>query len=305
MFGKLISSVTSNLFNSIGPAFDQTLQDYAAAFNSKYNLFGGSVPNQQDARDSSFQEFLAFSRKLQNNPSYTNMYSVHFLTPSMFGSQPGWSLSNNDEAFLLDYYCDSVSLPSKQMATGQLVTMGSPHRYITGTNFSQVSMTFKVPANHKTRTLFERWMAFTRNDADQYVDFYDNYCAPVVRIFKWERGGGNILSIFDKDRWASYVKKCGTGQGWLGMPQRNRIVAMWELRQVFPFNLGSTQLNNMESRVNTLTVGFYFERYRYYVPSYTDWGTHEAHIPGDHQHDPRKASVRTVKDRSKWITYNF
>ena len=98
MLGSLISSVTSNLFNSIGPAFDQTLQDYAAAFNSKYNLFGGSVPNQQDARDSSFQEFLAFSRKLQNNPSYTNMYSVHFLTPSMFGSQPGWSLSNNDEA---------------------------------------------------------------------------------------------------------------------------------------------------------------------------------------------------------------
>ena len=39
MLGSLISSVTSNLFNSIGPAFDQTLQDYAAAFNSKYNLF--------------------------------------------------------------------------------------------------------------------------------------------------------------------------------------------------------------------------------------------------------------------------
>ena len=57
---------------------------------------------------------------------------------------------------------------------------GSPHRYITGTNFSQVSMTFKVPANHKTRTLFERWMAFTRNDADQYVDYYDNITAPTV-----------------------------------------------------------------------------------------------------------------------------
>ena len=305
MLGSLISSVTSNLFNSIGPAFDQTLQDYAAAFNSKYNLFGGSVPNQQDARDSSFQEFLAFSRKLQNNPSYTNMYSVHFLTPSMFGSQPGWSLSSNDEQYLLDYYCDSVRLPSKQMSTAQQDVQGSPHRYITGTNFSQVSMTFKVPANHKTRTLFERWMSFARNDADQYVDFYDNYCAPVVRIFKWERGGGNILSLFDKDRWASYVKKCGTGQEWLGMPQRNRIVAMWELRQVFPFNLGSTQLNNMESRVNTMTVGFYFERYRYYVPQVTDWGGHEAYIPGDPQHDPRKASSRTVTDRSKWITYNF
>ncbi|BCU95826.1 MAG: hypothetical protein CM15mV10_2120 [uncultured marine virus] len=67
-------------------------------------------------------------------------------------------------------------------------------------------------------------MAFTRNDADQYVDFYDNYCAPVVRIFKWERGGGNILSIFDKDRWASYVKKCGTGQGWLEC--HNEIVSL-------------------------------------------------------------------------------
>ena len=297
----MIGNLIGNLFQNIGPAFDQTLQEYANMFNG----VAYDVPNQQDARDSSFQEFIAFSRKMSNNPSYTNMYSVHFLTPSMFGSKPGFSLSSNDEQFLLDYYCDSVNLPSKQMATGQLVTQGSPHRYVTGTNFSQVSMTFKMPANSKTRTIFERWLSFARNDADQYVDYYDNYCAPTVRIFKWERGGGKNFSIWGNDAWSANVNKLSYNQGWLGTPQRNRITAMWELRQVFPFNIGSTQLNNMESRVNTLTVGFYFERYRYYVPQYTDWGDANAQIPGDPQHNPAKADARNVVGRGNWITYNF
>ena len=104
------------------------------------------------------------------------------------------------------------------MATGQLVTQGSPHRYVTGTNFSQVSMTFKMPANSKTRTIFERWLSFARNDADQYVDYYDNYCAPTVRIFKWERGGGKNFSIWGNDAWSANVNKLSYNQGWLGTP---------------------------------------------------------------------------------------
>ena len=39
---------------------------------------------------------------------------------------------------------------------------------------------------------------------------------------------------------------------------------MWELRNVFPTNIGSVQLNNNEARVMTLTVSFNFERYRFY-----------------------------------------
>lgn len=283
------------IFQSISDAIKQLVIDVNT-----------DIPYDELARDSSYQEFTAFMRKQGNNPSYTNMYSVHFSTPSMFGSEPGWALSTNDEALLLDYYCDSINLPSKQISTGSLVTIGAPMKYATGTNFSQVSMTFKMPANHKTRTIFERWMAFMRNDGDQYVDFYDNYVAPTVRIFKWERGGGSIVRIQDVDQVANAVLKCGVGQPAFSQVKRNRVVAMWELRNVFPFNMGSIQLNNQESRIATMTVGFYFERYRYFVNQYDDWGAHDSHLPGDPQHDPRKASNRSINDaRSNWITYNF
>jgi hypothetical protein len=37
-----------------------------------------------------------------------------------------------------------------------------------------------------------------------------------------------------------------------------------ELRNVFPQNLGTTQLNQRDSRLSTLTVGLSYERYRFY-----------------------------------------
>ena len=36
---------------------------------------------------------------------------------------------------------------------------------------------------------------------------------------------------------------------------------MWN---AFPYNLGSVQLNNDRARLMTLTIGFYYERYRFF-----------------------------------------
>ena len=36
-------------------------------------------------------------------------------------------------------------------------------------------------------------------------------------------------------------------------------------------NIGSVQLNGMDSRLMTLTVGFNFERYRFYPKGQFDW----------------------------------
>ena len=48
---------------------------------------------------------------------------------------------------------------------------------------------------------------------------------------------------------------------------------MYEIRNLFPYNIGSIQLNNDTSRVTTLTVGFLYERYRVAVEDdFTDDG---------------------------------
>ena len=291
MFGKVVSGISA----------------FLQGWNIQDIINGGDLPNKEEARDSSLQEFIAFFRQQANVPSYTNMYSVHFSTPSMMGSHADWSFSTGDNRLLLDYYADSVNLPSKQMTTGQIVTQGASYRYPTGSAFSQINIVFKMPSSCKTRALFERWMSFMRNDADQYVDYYDNITAPTVRIFKWERGGGSRITTFDP--LAHQVLKCGTGQPLFNNPRRNRVVAMWELRNVFPFNVGSSQLNNMESRLTTMSVGFYFERYRFYVPSQIDWASKNTDIPGGLLTNPNRRDNRpeAAKDhsRSNWITYNY
>ena len=49
-----------------------------------------------------------------------------------------------------------------------------------------------------------------------------------------------------------------------GKARLNQVTACYELRNVFPFNIGSAQLNNMDARIMTYTIGFNFERYRFY-----------------------------------------
>ena len=43
------------------------------------------------------------------------------------------------------------------------------------------------------------------------------------------------------------------------------MTAAWELRNVFPYNIGSIQLSSDEARVMELQVGFYYERYRFFT----------------------------------------
>ena len=55
--------------------------------------------------------------------------------------------------------------------------------------------------------------------------------------------------------------------------RKHKLTAMYEIRNLFPYNIGSTQLNNDTSRAMTLTVGFLYERYRVAVEDdFTDDG---------------------------------
>ena len=113
----------------------------------------------------------------------------------------------------------SVSLPSKQVTTAAVVNQGSAIKYPTGVAFSQINITFQMPRSQRTRSIFERWIQLISSDADQYVDFYEDYCCPQVRIYKLERGGGDLAGgPGDLAIWSWTLP--GRGRWWRLFPQR-------------------------------------------------------------------------------------
>ena len=259
------------------------------------------VPNWAEGRASSLQEFSAFFKKQANAPALTNLYSIHFTTPTRFNQLPNWGFANQQRQtnLLLDYYCDTVNLPSKQVSTGQIVTQGASYKYPTGSAFSQINMTFKMPQNQYTRMIFERWIALMRNDADQYVDYYDDIVAPYVRIIKWERGGGN--SVHQYNDHGALSQQDTNARVTPDNYRKYRVTSCWELREVFPYNIGSVQLNNMESRVMTLTVGFY-SRYRFYGKNEIDIqdGNVGTLVPTN---PDRRTTLNLLEPESRYISY--
>ena len=160
----------------------------------------------QQAQYPSYQEFLAFSKQEENHPSYTNLFSVHFAPPriltNILGVQGGskskrlnpniGNLRDN-----LNYYANSVNLPSKQMTTGSFLSVGSAIKYATGTAYSQMNISFIMPRSQYLRSFFEEWTTKISPDSNQYVEFFDDYVCPSLTIFKWERDMGGDLAKND------------------------------------------------------------------------------------------------------------
>ena len=221
------------------------------------------IPNPDSARGSSLQEFIGYFKQSDNNPSFTNLFSVHFSSPPMISDQitgNTYRPETGDLSLALDYYAKSVNLPSKQITTGQITDVGSGFKYATGTSFSQVSMTFTIPRSQLTRNFFETWTRLMANDGNQYTDFYKDYCAPRVTIYKFERGGGDYAYSDPK----SLRALRDSGDAFL-LAKKNKLTAAWELRNVFPYNIGSIQLDNSQAKTMDLTVQFYYERYRFFT----------------------------------------
>ena len=49
-----------------------------------------------------------------------------------------------------------------------------------------------------------------------------------------------------------------------------KLMAVYQLRNIFPTNIGSSQLNNMEPRLQSFNVSFSYERYKFYTRSGPD-----------------------------------
>lgn len=227
------------------------------------------IPNPQAASYNSLQRFISVFKQEDTFVATTNLYSVHFSPPRILlpstqfggGTQGNTFNPNSGELRdLLDYYAKSVNLPSKQVTTGQITDVGSAVKYATNAAFSQINITFQIPRSQYTRNFFERWISKMTNDANQYTDFYQDYCCPTLMIYKWERGGGERLPLPPE-----LARRAQQQNQRPLFARKNSLTAAWELRNVFPYNIGSIQLSSDEARVMELQVGFYYERYRFFT----------------------------------------
>jgi len=235
--------------------------------------------NPQGARYPSFQEFLSRTKGKDNAPSFTNLYSVRFMSPPMLQTvipavgpyQPSVLDvgQNNDLNWLLDYYADSVNLPSKQVTTSQTPYVGSPFKYATNTAYSQISINFRMPRSQYSRNFFERWTTMMASDSEQYTRYYDDYVCPRMMVYKWERGGGG-LAVTDPELIAA-IRESGSAD--MLLARKYQLTAAWELQNLYPYNIGSVQLNNTNAQTMTMSVGFYYERYRFFTADQFDTDT--------------------------------
>ena len=240
-----------------------------------------AIPNPQGARYPSFQEFISRTKGRDNSPSFTNLYSVRFMSPNMMRTYTPANFlgpvqtekfdigSTNDLDWLLDYYADTVNLPSKQVTTSQTPYVGSPFKYATNTTYSQISIQFRMPRSQYSRNFFERWTTLMASDSEQYTRYYDDYVCPKMMIYKWERGGGD-LAVTDPEILRS-IRESGTVDALIA--RKYQLTAAWELQNLYPYNIGSVQLNNQNAQTMTMSVGFYYERYRFFTQDKFDTNT--------------------------------
>jgi hypothetical protein len=227
-----------------------------------------TIPHKEAAQYNSLQNFIGFFKEKDNAPSFANLFSVHFATPPMLASGSPYQTGSKYDPQrpelrdLLNYYAESVNLPSKQVTTGNFNQLGSAVRYATGSTFSQISVNFKMPRSGETRAFFERWIALMSNDASQYTEYYQNYVCPTMRIYKWERGGGDV-AISKREMLRAIRDSRITRQSAM-TPKLDQLTGCYELRNVFPYNIGSVQLDNGQNKLMTVSIQFYYERYRFY-----------------------------------------
>jgi hypothetical protein len=242
----------------------------------------------------SFQAFRSLVGR--QAPATTNLYWVRFRKPpnifyegGISRYSDGISASNNgitegpgsDQSRLLTYYATDVTVPSRQITTGDAKIVGSMYRYATGTTYSEISIQFILPRTMFTRMYFERWMNWTSNDSTQKVSWYDDYVCSHLDIFKYERGG-MTPSPSDWNSNSSVVTPQGGQKPSLesyktSSVKFNRCSGVWVLKNAYPFNISNINLNAGPGNLLSMEVSFYYERYRFYVP--TDISLGDVNIP--------------------------
>lgn len=216
-----------------------------------------------------------FINSSTNGLSTTNLFFINMSSPRAFkGSRDPknsrFSQPDMGETYqMLNIYATAINMPSRQMMSGQVMDIGVPTKYATGTGYGTVNITFQMPRSQFLRQFFEAWMNMIMADANNYVEDYDSYCCRRMRIYKMERGsvdGAVYRKATESNAYAnSILKDLYPDKSRREKLQVNPVVSCMEIRKLWPQNIGTTQLNQRDARLNTLTVGFTYERYRFFT----------------------------------------
>jgi len=231
---------------------------------ASYNIDArrAAVPRQR------LSEFMAFAKGNNNSPATNNRYSVSIATPNILKAgryflTPKFQLETGDLSKAINMYANTVNLPSKQVTTGSITNIGSAYNYATSSTVSQISISFTMPRSHIIRLAFERWISIMSSDANQFVDYYDDYVSPHLYIYKWERGGGPEFAI--PEYYKQLLKSWGIDEEDIIKYKDDQLVGAYDLRNVFPLNIGAMTLTNDQAGLLQMDVTFSYERYRFYA----------------------------------------
>ena len=181
----------------------------------------------------SFKDFRdTIGRSAGSMPMTSNLYQVNLSAPPIFRTNIYDPVKVIEATRTVDYYANSITLPSRAVTTGELNNIGQIRRFATGQTASEINIQFIVTKDQRHRYFFEQWLNHTASDSDNTVGFYDDYVID-MEILKFENG-----------------------------PEGHQQTAAYKLYGAFPFNVGQLELNNEQTNLVQLDVAFYFERYR-------------------------------------------
>ena len=207
-----------------------------------------NIPNMQN-----MSSFLTGLRSY--GTASTSLYAVRFEKPDVLDFRDIESNRQLDwPNELTDLYCDSVQVPARQVNTGDIKALGTMYRYPTGISYSQMDMTFLMDAKNSIRRIFEYWTLALANDERNYACYYDQAVSRKVTIYKYEgysRATRGNVRTNSHELFKRHV-------------ETNDPTSVYELYNVFPFNLGTIDLNSGAKDVVKQNVSFYFERFRHY-----------------------------------------
>ena len=198
-----------------------------------------------------FEEFkarVAGDRKW--NPATSNLYGINLtMAPgSDILTKVGSTAGQLDET--LNLLAQEVTLPSRQLTTAETRTFGTMIRNVSGTTFSEITISFLLTKDMWVRLLFERWMNYITDDASSFVMIPSGYKS-TLRISKWENGSNVILRKKDADGKV------------IGSTRLKTCTGNWVIEGAFPFNISTMTFNNEETTLLKTDISFYYDRYRF------------------------------------------
>ena len=209
----------------------------------------------------SFSRFKDLVATGQYEPSRSNMFSIQMGIPYHMRSLLGEFGGPKGFYEAIDYFADAVTVPSRNLMTGEVTNFGAMRRYATQQTPQELNIQFLVTKNQWHRAFFERWINTISRDTENRSMFYDNYVTDII-INKWEPGSNLVTKFVDAN-------------GNAGQIRNNKITAQWRAVGCFPYNVSQMTFNNEQTSLMKLDVQFYVERFRMgtTIKSQGDWTT--------------------------------